>query len=65
MILNFDEYKCLHLGQGNPNLTYKMENLHTSTVRKEKDLRVKLSANFRMSEQCEFAEKQNLIGFLD
>ena len=52
MLFNFDKYKCLRQGHGNPNLTYKMGNVDIGTTSKEKDLRVTLSANLNVAEQC-------------
>ena len=48
MLFNFD--KCLHLGHGGLNLTYKMGTVGIGTTRKEKDLWVLLSGNLKVSE---------------
>ena len=52
MTFNSDKYKCLCIRQGNPNSTYKMGNVNTGTVGKEKDLWLTLSGNLNVSEQC-------------
>ena len=55
MLFNCDKWKCLHLGLGNPNLTFKIGKVHTSTIKKEKEIAVTLSANLKVSEQCRIA----------
>ena len=55
MVFNFNKCKCLHLGQKNANLAYKMSHVETGTIKTEKDLGVSFSSNFKVSEQCEIA----------
>ena len=43
----------LHLGQGNPNLAYKIGKV--DKARKERDLGITLSADLKMSVQCGIA----------
>ena len=64
MAFSFDKYKCLRLGHKNPNLTDKVGTVDIYTTSKENDLRVTLSANLRVYEQCGTVDEK-LIRFLD
>ena len=50
MLFNFGKCKCLHTGPGNTG----MKTILSKTV-KEKDLRVSMNANMKVSEQCRIA----------
>ena len=53
MLYNFG--KCLHTGPGNTGMNYEMGRTIVSKTVKEKDLRVKMNANMKVSEQCRIA----------
>ena len=55
MLFNFGKYKCLHTGHGNLNVNYKMGDIVLGTTVKEKDLGVTISADMKVSEQCDIA----------
>ena len=52
MLLNFGKSKCLHTGQGNLDVNYKMGDTVLGTTVKQKDLGVTISADMKVSEQC-------------
>ena len=51
MLLNFWKYKCLHTGHGNLDVNYKMGDTVLGTTVREKDLRVTISTDMKVSEQ--------------
>ena len=51
MLLKFWKCKCLHTGQGNLGVNYKMGDTVLGTSIKEKDLGVTISADMKGSEQ--------------
>ena len=51
MLFNFGKCKCLHTGHRNLNVNYKMGDTVLGTTVKEKDLRVTVSADMKVSEQ--------------
>ena len=55
MLFNFGKCKCLHIGPGNTSMNYEMGGTILSTTVKEKDLRVTMNANMKVSEQCRIA----------
>ena len=55
MLLNFGKCKCIHLGHGNMDEEYKMENAVLGRTTQEKDLGVTFSADMKVSEQCGIA----------
>ena len=55
MLFNFGKCKCLHTGHRNLNVNYKMGDTVLGTTVKEKDLRVTISADMKVSEQCGIA----------
>ena len=55
MLFNFRKCKCLHTGHGNLDVNYKMEDTVLGTTVKEKDLRVTISADMKVSVQCGIA----------
>ena len=62
MLLNFGKYKCLHTGQVDFEVNYKMGDIILGTTVKEKDLGVTISADMKVSEQCGIsASKGNQI----
>ena len=60
MLLNFGKCKCLHTGHGNLDVNYKMEDTVLGTTVKEKDLRVTISADMKVSEQCGIAPSKGI-----
>ena len=55
MLFNFGKCKCLHTGSGNTGVNYEMGGTILSKTVKEKDLRVTMNANMKVSEQCRIA----------
>ena len=55
MLFNFGKCKCLHTGPGNTGITYEMGGTILSKTVKEKELRVTMNANMKVSEQCRIA----------
>ena len=55
MLFNFGKCKCLHTGHGNLNVNYKMGDTVLGNTVKEKDLGVTISADMKVSEQCDIA----------
>ena len=59
-MLNF--WKWLHTGHGNLDVKYKMGDIVLGTIIKENDLGVTISADMKVSEQCDIAaSKSNKI----
>ena len=52
MLLNFEKFKCLRISHGNLDVNYKMEDTVLGTIVKEKDLRVTVSSDMKVSDQC-------------
>ena len=52
---HFMKCKCLHTGHGNLDVNYKMGDTVLDTTVKEKDLEVLISADMKVSEQCNIA----------
>ena len=55
MLFNFGKCKCLHTGHGNLDINNKMGNAVLGTTVKEKDFRVTISTDIKVSEQCGIA----------
>ena len=55
MLFNFGKCKCLHIGQWNLDVNYKMGDTVLGTTIKEQDLGVTISADMKVSEQCGIA----------
>ena len=55
MLFNFGKCKCLHTGHGNEDAQYTMGGTVLNTTLKEKDLGLTISADIKVSEQCEIA----------
>ena len=51
MLLNFGKCKCLHTGHRNFDINYKIGDTVLGTTVKEKDLRITISADMKVSEQ--------------
>ena len=66
MLFNFWKCKCLHTGQGNLDVNYKMGDTVLGTTVKEKDLGVTISADLKVSEQCGIAASNGnqLLGLI-
>ena len=54
-MFDFGKCKCLHTGPGNTGMNYEMGGTILSKTVKEKDLRVTMNANIKVSEQCRIA----------
>ena len=54
-MFNFEKCKCLHTGHGNLDVNYKMGDTVLGITVKEKDLGVAISADMKVSEQCDIA----------
>ena len=52
---NFGKRKCLHTGHGNEDAQYIMGGAVLNTTLKKKDLRLTISADMKVSEQCRIA----------
>ena len=61
MLLFFGKCKCLHTGHGNLDVNYKIGDTVLSTIVKEDDLDVTISADMKVSEvwYCNFKVKSN------
>ena len=55
MLFNFGKCKCIHIGHGNMDEEYKMEDAVLGRTTQEKDLGVTFSADMKVSEQCGIA----------
>ena len=55
MLFHFGKCKCLHTGPGNTGMNYEMGGTILSKTVKEKDVRVSMNANMKVSEQCRIA----------
>ena len=51
ILFNFGKCKCLHTGNGNLNVNYKMGDTVMGSTVKEKDLGVTISADMKVSEK--------------
>ena len=59
MLLNFGKCKCLHTGQGNLDVNYKIGDTVLGTTVKEKGLGVTISADMKVSDQCGIAASKD------
>ena len=66
MKFNIDKCHVLHIGNQNPQATYKMNNTPMTSVDKEKDLGVIVSADLKPSKHCTEVVKtaNKLVGFI-
>ena len=66
MLLNFGKCKCLHTGHGNLDINNNIIDTVLGTTVKEKDLRVTISADMKVSEQCSIAASNgnNILGLI-
>ena len=55
MLFNFGKCKCIHIGHGNMDKEYKMEDAVLGRTTQEKSLGVTFSADMKVSEQCRIA----------
>ena len=55
MLVNFGKCKCLHTGHGNLDINYNMGDTVLCTTVEEKDLGITISADMKVSEQCDIA----------
>ena len=59
-LLNFGKCKYLHTGHGNMDVNYKMGGTFLGTTVEKNDLRVTISGDMKVSEQCSIvASKSN------
>ena len=56
MLFNLGKCKCLHAIHGNENAQYKMGGTVLNTTVEEKDIRLTVSVDIKVSEQCGIAE---------
>ena len=61
MLFNFGKCKCLHTGDGNLDVNYKMGGTVLGTTVNEKDIRITISADMKVSEQCGIAASEGNI----
>ena len=54
-LFNFVKCKCIHIGHGNMDEEYKMDDAVLGRTTQEKDLGVTFSADMKVSEQCGIA----------
>ena len=54
-VFKFWKCKCIHIGHGNIDEEYKMEDAVLGRTTQEKDLGVTFSADMKVSEQCGIA----------
>ena len=66
MLFNFGKCKCLHTGQGNLDINYNVGYTVLGTTVKEKDLRITISADMKVSEQFNIAASKGnqILGFI-
>ena len=66
MLLHFGKSKCIHIGHGNMDEDYKMGDALLGRTTQEKDLRVTLSADMKVSEQCRItaSKGKKIIGLI-
>ena len=66
MLLHFGKCKCIHIGHGNMDEEYKMEYAVLGKTIQKKDLRVTISADMNVSEQCGIAASKGnqIIGLI-
>ena len=55
ILFNYGKYKCLHTRLGNEDAQYTMGDTVLNTTVKEKDLRLTINADMKVSEQCGIA----------
>ena len=55
MLFNFGKCKCLHTGHGNEDAKNTMSGTVLNTTIKEKYLRLTISADMKVTEQCGIA----------
>ena len=61
MLFNFGMGKCLHTGHGNEHAQYTMGGTVLNTTLKEKDLRLTISADMKVSEQILGLIRRNIV----
>ena len=67
MLLNFGKCKCLHTGHRNLDVNYKVgDTVLGTSLKKEKDLGITISADMKVSEQCGIAalKGNKIIGLI-
>ena len=66
MLFNYDKCHCLQIGYHNVHREYEMGNTTLGQSEKEKDLGVIISADMKVSEQCNIAAKKGnrMLGFI-
>ena len=58
MLFNQSKCKCLHTGRADGKEPYEMDNTVLLKTSKEKDIGVKISADWKVSEQCGIATRK-------
>ena len=66
MLFSYGKSKCLHAGQGNLDVNYKMGDTVLGTTTHEEDLGVTISADMKVSKQCGIAASKGntIIGLI-
>ena len=66
MIFNQSKCKCFHIGRANGKEPYEMDNTVLLKTSKVKDIRVTISADWKVSEQCGIATRKGnqLLGMI-
>ena len=66
MLFNFEKCKCLHTGHGKLDVNYKMGDTVLGATVKENTLSVTISADMKVSEQCDFitSKGNKMFGFI-
>ena len=66
MLFNFGKCKCLHTGHMNEDAKYTMGDTVLNTTVKEKDLRLTISVDIKVLEQCGIAAAKGnqIIGLI-
>jgi len=52
MLFNVDKCKVMHFGYNNPRVSYSIDNTVLPTCTVERDIRVLIQDNLKVSEQC-------------
>ena len=66
MLFNYGKCRCLYSGHGNEDAHYTTGDTVLNTTVKEKDLRLTISADMKVSEQCGIAaaKRNRILGLI-
>ena len=67
MQFNVKKCKVMHIGKGNPGISYNMKGIHLEVVNEEKDLGVVISKDLKVSNQCNraYAKANKILGVIN